>query len=162
MSNVTTHLSSVRHSAQTTYLNTTACLSLWIIIVEFRSCWCSMQHLYLHGVYVALYSCLLAPSISRTACLLISPARASVSTSIPVDVSGVSVTLTQYMCFTPLCSCASVCPCVNLSLLLCCTGWTDKLYTILTELCDANETRPDGTEGGAASIAVQLTVRACL
>jgi len=31
-------------------------------------------------------------------------------------------------------------------------GWTDKLYTILTELCDANETRPDGTEGGVVVI----------
>lgn len=61
-----------------------------------------MQHRHLHDVSVTLYSCLLAPSISRTAFLFISPVRACVSTSIPVDVSGVSVTLTQYVCFAPL------------------------------------------------------------
>ena len=31
-------------------------------------------------------------------------------------------------------------------------GWSDKLYTILLELCDANESRPDGTMGGVIVI----------
>lgn len=31
-------------------------------------------------------------------------------------------------------------------------GWSDKLYTILMELCDANESRPDGTSGGVIVI----------
>lgn len=31
-------------------------------------------------------------------------------------------------------------------------GWTDKMFTIMKELCDANETRPDGTHGGVIVI----------
>jgi len=31
-------------------------------------------------------------------------------------------------------------------------GWSDKIYTILLELCDANESRPDGTMGGVIVI----------
>eukprot|EP00658_Telonema_sp_P-2_P032089 TRINITY_DN23855_c0_g1_i1.p1 TRINITY_DN23855_c0_g1~~TRINITY_DN23855_c0_g1_i1.p1 ORF type:complete len:699 (-),score=231.86 TRINITY_DN23855_c0_g1_i1:70-2166(-) len=35
-------------------------------------------------------------------------------------------------------------------------GWSDKLFTILKELCDANSTRPDGSHGGVIVILANL------
>ena len=31
-------------------------------------------------------------------------------------------------------------------------GWTDKIYSFITQTCDANEMRPDGSHGGVIVI----------